>query len=347
LSDRLLGEGAGRRYRPNSDPPSERGRAAARAPPLGRPQLPGRPAPPVAVDRRLRRLHARPDAAQPVLVLLPLRHGQRPAVDRPRQLQVHVRARPHRRPAGRGARPVLLGVGPQHSVDHRLRRAAAHRLRHAHGDAADAAQARRERLPHAVLRAVDGAARGDGPRLRLPPQPRLRTDQPPHRRDPRALGAALVLRPGLGQAGAAHHGPLGHRRRHRHLPRGPPERAPRPLRGDRHRGRQRLAALSPRDAADDHAGHLLHPHHGHHRRLPVLRSGLRGRQRGQRPERRAGQARGLAALLRPVALREGLPLVPDGLRLGHGVDALHRHHGLHGGAAAHVAPLGALRRGGQ
>ena len=91
--------------------------------------------------------------------------------------------------------------------------------------------------------------------------------------------AALVLRPDVGQAGARGARAVGHRRRDRALPGRAAERAARSLRGDLDRGRERLAALPLRDLADADAGDLLHADHRDHRRLPVLRPGLRQRPR--------------------------------------------------------------------
>ncbi len=108
-------------------------------------------------------------------------------------------------------------------------RAATRRLRPAHGDAAHAPQARRQHVPHPVLHAVDGAQGGCGAGLRLSAQPNERAGDPAHQRGHGRTGAALVLRPHVGQTGTADHGAVGYRRRDRDLPRRPAERAARAL----------------------------------------------------------------------------------------------------------------------
>ena len=97
-----------------------------------------------------------PDGGQPVLVVHPLRHGQRAALGRPRQLPVHVRCRARSR-APRRADPYFWQAVRNTRMDHRVRGAAARGVRDAHRHAAHPAQARRERLPDALLHAVDGA----------------------------------------------------------------------------------------------------------------------------------------------------------------------------------------------
>ena len=57
------------------------------APPAGRARLP------VAVDHRLQPFYVYPIAAEPVLLLHPVRHPQRPGLGRPRQLPLHVHRR--------------------------------------------------------------------------------------------------------------------------------------------------------------------------------------------------------------------------------------------------------------
>ena len=54
-------------------------------------------------------------------------------------------------------RPVLLAGDPEHDLDHRLRRPARILFAHRHGDGADPAAARRERLPDDLLPPDDGA----------------------------------------------------------------------------------------------------------------------------------------------------------------------------------------------
>ena len=194
-----------------------------------------------------------------LLVVHPLRHVERAALDRPRQLQVHVRHRPDQGHARRRHDPYFwTSVQATRSGSS----SSACRCACVFGMLTAMLLTRPKRGVNTyrthVLHAVDGAARRSRAGVRLPAEPHHGARQPAPQPDPRRQRAAVVLRPGLGQAGAAHPRAVGHRRRHRHLPRRPAERAARTLRGDLDRGRQRLAALPPRHAAADHAGDLLH-----------------------------------------------------------------------------------------
>ena len=199
-------------------PPSAAAAGGARpAPPAGRAGLP------VTVDRRVQPLLRLPDGGQPVLLLHPVRHPQRPRLGRPRQLPVHV----HRR------RPVLAG-GAQHHLDHRLPGPAPGRLRHRGGHRADQGQAGPVGLPDDLLPAHHGPAGRGRRRLGVPAQPgRARQ---PHPRLPAPARAPVVLRPGLDQAGAAAARPVDGRADHDPVPGRAPRRAHAALRGGRARG---------------------------------------------------------------------------------------------------------------
>ena len=145
--------------------------------------------------------------------------------------------------------------------------------------------------------------------------------------------AVVVPERAVVQAGARRDRPLGRREHDDHLPRGAAQRADAPLRGRRHRRRERMAEVPAHHLADDQPRDLLHGGDRGDLRVPVLHRGLCRRRerrwRGRRLEQRPGFSARLDALLHDLALPAGVRRVPSRLRVRDGLDALRDRVGVH------------------
>src|SRR6266568_4228518 len=103
-----------------------------------------------------------------------------------------------------------------------------------------------------------------------------------------------------------------------------------------------MATVPPHHAADDLAGHLLRRGHRRHLRLPVLHGGLHrlGNRGGRRRE--PGQSAAVAAVLPDVAVPAGVPVLPHGLCVGHGLGAVPRRDAVRAAADQDVEAMGPL-----
>src|SRR5206468_4121791 len=172
-------------------------------------------------------------------------------------------------------------------------------------------------LPNGLLPADDGARGGGSGRLPIPPQ-RGWSD----RSRPRVLpppAALVVLQRPVVQTGARRDRALGHRQHDDHLPGSVARRSRAPVRGGRHRGRERMAEVPAHHAPHDQPGDLLHRGDRRDLRIPVLHRGLRRggerRQRGRRLEQRSGLTAGHDALVHDLALSAAVRVVPSVLRV--------------------------------
>ena len=294
-------------------PTGPRGRASPPAATLGQAAAAGRARLHVAVDHRVQRLLRVPDGRQPVLLLYQVRHPEPAGMGGPGQLPVHV----HQRPA-------VLGGDQEHAVDHGHPGPAPGAVRHRHGDRPDQGQARAAVLPDGLLPAHHGPAGGGRARVHLHPQPG-RAGQP-HPGAAAPARAAVVRGPALDQAGPDPDRPVGHRPGDDHLPGLAAGRAQAAVRGGRPRGGQALAAVPPRDPADDLPGNLLLGAHRDDPGLPVLHPGLRDLQ-GRRPGPRGRVPPGLAAVLHQPPVPAGLRGLPHGLRGRPVLGDVRGHHG--------------------
>src|SRR5581483_3534685 len=191
----------------------------------------------------------------------------------------------------------------------------------------------RARYAHPLLPAVGHQRRGGRTALDLDVQPGLRADQqlPGALRHP---GAGLDLDRGVGAAGADRRQPVGRRELDADLPRGSARRAGRAVRGGLARRGRASAQVLPHHAADDLADPLLHPDHRHHLLVPGLPERLHPDQRWAE-QRDADDG--------ALRLPEGVPGVPDGLRLGGRLGVVHDHPALHAAGLPLVQRVGVLR----
>src|SRR5687768_8632883 len=132
------------------------------------------------------------------------------------------------------------------------------------------------------------------------------------------------------------HRAVGHRRRDRDQPRGPPRDPVRAVRSGAHRWRGSLEAAPPRDRPDDVAGPVLLAGPGHRLRVAVL-------PRPARPQERHRRARRLDDVLQPEHLPDVLHLPADVLRRDPGLAPVRDHAGDHGRALQDLAALRLLR----